>query len=292
MITGQDKSYTAEVVLGYETDTGDTTGQILRQATVRYDKDAICKAVEGFRGPQLQIPPMYSAVKIGGKRLYKLAREGQTVERKPRCVEIMGIKVSAHRPESNTFTIDVTCSKGTYIRSLCTDIGKALGTCATMGTLLRTRSGAFSLDSAVKLAKLREAAECGSLNNLLLTPEEVLPFPRAYVRPEGFLLAKNGNPVPVDMVDFENTGASGKQPRVMLPVLSKMNKQADVSCCNSKFWLYGACEMIGLFATERTCECIVAETTASENPTVSGKLEKHTVNPDASQRKLRPEVML
>ena len=289
MITGQDKSYTAEVVLGFETDTGDTTGQILKQSVVKYDKDAICAAVESFRGPQLQIPPMYSAIKIDGKRLYKLAREGQTVERKPRAVEIMDINVLEHRPTSNTFIIDVSCSKGTYIRSLCSDIGKALGICATMGALLRTRSGAFSLDTAIKLAKLKEAAENGSLNKLLLAPEKVLPFSCAYVQPEGLLLAKNGNPIPLNMVNFENNPTVGKfwlyGPNESDDVIAEdsTSRAGEVIAedCTRK-----AGDMIGLFAIDNIFnpENVVIDDTSGS--------KKRVISTIAAPQKLRPEVML
>ena len=225
MITGQEKSYVAEVMLGVLTDTGDMTGQVSSQPPVRFDKETIRKVVEGFCGEQLQVPPMYSALKIGGKKLYELARKGETVERNPRLVNISAIRVLDCCPEKNSFTIDVTCSKGTYIRSLCMDIGEALGTGAAMGALLRTRSGAFVLDSAVKIAQIREAAAEGSLAKMILPVEKVLPFPRAYVKPEGLAMARNGNPLPFGLVD--------------MPVSAE-----------SKVWLHGPDGLIGLFAVD------------------------------------------
>ena len=203
-LTAQDKAYVAEVVLGVETDTGDMTGEVQQRLPVAFDEDVIIKTIKNFRGPQLQIPPMYSAVKIDGKRLYQLAREGKTVERKPRPVNIIDIRAFGFRPAENIFSIDVTCSKGTYIRSLCMDIGKALGTCAAMGSLLRTRSGKFSLDTAVKISDLRIAAEKNCLSTLLLPVEEIFPLPRAYVNHDGYLMAKNGNPIPITMVKLAN----------------------------------------------------------------------------------------
>ena len=227
MITGQEKSYIAEVILGITTDTGDMTGQVLSQSPVEFDKDAIIRVVAGFRGSQMQVPPMYSAIKIDGKRLYTLARSGQTVERKPRAVNIADIKVLSYAPERNCFTIDVTCSKGTYIRSLCMDIGEALGMGAAMGKLLRTRSGAFCVDTAAKIAQIREAAEDGNFSGLILPVEEVLAFPRAYVRPEGLAMAENGNRLPLELVDFSASHAS-------------------------KVWLHGPDGLIGLFAVDTT----------------------------------------
>ncbi|MCL2527440.1 MAG: tRNA pseudouridine(55) synthase TruB [Defluviitaleaceae bacterium] len=221
MITGQKKSYTAEVVLGLTTDTGDMTGQVLTQSPVDCNKANIFEAVERFRGPQMQVPPMYSAIKIGGKKLYDLARKGQTVERKPRAVSIDSIEITKFEPGKNSFTIDVTCSKGTYIRSLCMDIGEVLGTGAAMGTLVRTSSGAFSVDRAVKLDQIKESAADGSIMDLLIPVETVLPFPRAYVKAEGLAMAKNGNPLPFDLVDMPN---------------------------GEKFWLHGPEGLIGLYS--------------------------------------------
>ena len=227
MITGQQKSYVAEVILGITTDTGDMTGQMLSQSEVQFDEGAICTVVEGFHGPQLQVPPMYSALKIGGKKLYELARKGQTVERKPRSVTIESIKVLKYCPENNSFTIDVTCSKGTYIRSLCMDIGEALGAGAAMRALLRTHSGAFSVDTAIKIAEIRKAAADGNLASMILPVESVLDFPTAYVRPEGLAMANNGNPLPSELVDIS-------------------------ASCGGKVWLHGPDGLIGLFAIDIT----------------------------------------
>ena len=227
MITGQDKSYTAEVMLGVTTDTGDMTGEVLSQAEVRFDEDAIRKAVEGFIGPQMQVPPMYSAIKIDGKKLYELARKGQTVERKPRAVTIASIQAVNFQPEKNSFTIDVTCSKGTYIRSLCMDIGETLGTGAAMGSLLRTRSGAFGLDTALRIAQIREAAADSRFAELVLPVEDVLVYPRAFVRPEGLAMARNGNQLPFELVE--------------MPAAHEGN-----------VWLHGPDGLIGLYAVDAT----------------------------------------
>ena len=231
MITGQEKSYVAEVMLGVVTDTGDMTGQVLARPPVVFNEEAIRTAVEGFHGEQQQVPPMYSALKIGGKKLYELARQGQTVERKPRLVNISAIRVTEYFSETNSFTIDVTCSKGTYIRSLCMDIGEALGTGAAMGTLLRTRSGAFFVDSAVKITQIREAAADGSLEHMILPVEKVLTFPRAYVKPEGLVMARNGNALPLGLVEMSMPTEDG----------------VHVITRESKVWLHGPDGLIGLF---------------------------------------------
>jgi len=240
MIMGQDKSYIAEVVLGVVTDTGDMTGQVLAESPIEYNRDAIIKVVEGFRGSQMQVPPMYSAIKIGGKKLYELARKGQTVERKPRAVNIDSIKVLDFQPDKNSFTIDVTCSKGTYIRSLCMDIGEALGTGAAMGSLLRTSSGDFSLDSAVKLGEIKEAAANGYLSDILIPVEKILPYPRIYVKPDGLAMAKNGNPLPLGMIWGQGDGSFDTQ---HLTVCQK-NRPPDT------YWLHGPDGLIGLYSID------------------------------------------
>ncbi|MCL2361912.1 MAG: tRNA pseudouridine(55) synthase TruB [Defluviitaleaceae bacterium] len=223
MVMGQDKSYVAEVVLGVTTDTGDMTGQILCQARVNQTEDVILDTVEKFRGLQSQVPPMYSAIKIGGKRLYELARSGETVERKSRDVRIESIKIVDFRLMENKFTIDVVCSKGTYIRSFCMDIGEALGCGAAMGSLVRTRSGGFSLDRAYKIGEIKDAAVAGNLSDMLLLVEKVLPFPQAFVKPEGLAMAKNGNLLPFDLVDMPTH-------------------------IDDKIWLYGPGGLIGLYS--------------------------------------------
>ena len=245
MIMGQDKSYIAEVVLGVVTDTGDMTGQVLAESPIEYNRDAIIKVVEGFRGSQMQVPPMYSAIKIGGKKLYELARKGQTVERKPRAVNIDSIKVLDFQPDKNSFTIDVTCSKGTYIRSLCMDIGEALGTGAAMGSLLRTSSGDFSLDSAVKLGEIKEAAANGYLSDILIPVEKILPYPRIYVKPDGLAMAKNGNPLPLGLIECRGDGSFDTQHMTAC----QKNRPLDTSPPDT-YWLHGPDGLIGLYSID------------------------------------------
>jgi len=241
MVMGQDKSYIAEVVLGTVTDTGDMTGQVLKQSSVVFDKEAISRAVKSFRGVQMQVPPMYSAVKIGGEKLYELARKGQIIERKPREINIESIKILSFAPDKNSFSIDVTCSKGTYIRSLCMDIGESLGTGATMGSLLRTRSGGFSLNTALKLDEIKETAASGRLSDMILHVEDVLSFPRTHVKPEGLLMAKNGNSLPFELVN--------------MPPLNKLTPHAIAKSeaishevTENKIWLHGPDGLIGLYS--------------------------------------------
>ncbi len=148
-----DKTYRAEVLLGIKTDTGDDTGAVLQQETVEVSSfHRIGVVVRSFHGGYEQIPPMYSALKIGGQKLYEMARAGQEVERQPRRIEIPSIELLA--VHGCRLTIEVTCSKGTYIRTLCEDIGFRLGLPATMSLLLRTRVGPFSVNQAVTIDEI------------------------------------------------------------------------------------------------------------------------------------------
>ena len=148
-----DKTYRAEVLLGIKTDTGDDTGRVLQHKTVELPaKQQLEEIVRSFQGGYEQIPPMYSAIKIDGRKLYELARVGQEVERQPRRIEIPMIKLMA--VHDCRLTIEVTCSKGTYIRTLCEDIGFRLGMPATMSLLLRTRVGPFAANQASTIEEI------------------------------------------------------------------------------------------------------------------------------------------
>ncbi len=149
-----EKQYTATVKLGITTDTCDITGEVLSENSVSVTRDELVAALEKFKGEISQIPPMYSALKKDGVRLYELARRGEEVEIQPRRVTINILDLLEF--EGNTFKIFVSCSKGTYIRSLCRDIGEALGCGATMTALRRNSTCGFSEKDAVKLDELTE----------------------------------------------------------------------------------------------------------------------------------------
>jgi len=209
-IMAADKTYVAEVVLGVTTDTGDMTGEVQTRGEANITAKDFAETVSGFVGEQWQIPPMYSAVKIGGKKLYEMARKGETVERTPRKVTINDIRVLTQDEAADLgcvgsfnsrFFIEVSCTKGTYIRSLCTDIGAALGLGAAMGELTRTRSGQFSLKDAVKIKDIKEAVVTGKLHDYVLPVETVLPYPKAHVKAEGLAMALNGNALPKELIE-------------------------------------------------------------------------------------------
>ena len=160
------KEYIAGLRLGMNTDTQDITGRIISKETDIPDEPEVRIAIERFRGELEQIPPMYSAVKIGGKKLYELARKGESIERKPRHITIFGLEITGR--SDNDYILDVVCSKGTYIRTLCHDIGAALGCGGCMSSLRRTKSGVFSVDNAYTIAEIQEAADRGKEEKLLL----------------------------------------------------------------------------------------------------------------------------
>jgi len=189
----KDKSYRAELTLGISTDTQDSSGRITGFAGALMDDGTIIKAVEGFAGKQAQVPPMHSAVKVGGIKLYELARRGGTVERKPRNIEIYKIKVINIKRCPNEkipsakdggecietidavkVMLDVTCSKGTYIRTLCADIGERLGCGGHMSYLVRTRVGNFDISSALTLEEI-----CGAVNENRLK-EKIMAVDRIF----------------------------------------------------------------------------------------------------------------
>jgi tRNA pseudouridine55 synthase len=209
-IMGADKTYIAEIIFGVTTDTGDMTGEVLTRRDADISADDIAKAAAGFAGEQWQTPPMYSAIKVSGRKLYELARKGITVERTPRRIMIEQIRVLEEDEaraagcigalDTKNFYLEITCSKGTYIRSLCADIGEKLGCGATMGGLTRTRSGIFLLDDAKKINEIKEAALGGRLREHILPVDTVFPYPKAEICEKGMPLALNGNTLPVGMV--------------------------------------------------------------------------------------------
>lgn len=156
-ITAENKRYTAHLKLGIATDTEDTTGTVLSETDEIPSEDAVLDACASFVGEILQIPPMYSALKVNGRKLVDLAREGITVERQARPITIHSLK--AVRLGSDLYELDVSCSKGTYIRTLCADIGTKLGCGGAMASLTRTESGPFSLSESVTVEQLEAMTE-------------------------------------------------------------------------------------------------------------------------------------
>ena len=198
MLTDKKKEYVAKVRLGIVTDTQDMTGTVLDQKEVHVDEKQVTEALETFVGEYEQVPPMYSALKVNGKKLYELAREGKEVERKARPVTIYYIEImDMQLPE---LTIKVGCSKGTYIRTLCHDLGERLGCGAAMAALERTKSGQFTLDTALTLAELEEKLKDAGDNRDAVIETHVIPVDKMFselselrLLPEWERLVQNGN---------------------------------------------------------------------------------------------------
>ena len=193
-----EKEYIAGLKLGVVTNTQDTTGQVVEERPVEADRADLEGALAAFRGEITQIPPMYSALKRDGKKLYELARAGKEVERAPRPVTIHALEV-LDQTGPDRYTLRVRCSKGTYVRTLCHDIGAALGCGGCMSALRRTEAAGFSLAEAVPLEALLDAPDPAAL----LRPVDAYFFRYPAVTVEGTALrkAKNGNPFPCSAAD-------------------------------------------------------------------------------------------
>lgn len=177
MLTLSDKRYRAELILGMTTDTQDADGEVLTECAVNCSESEIREAIMSFVGEIEQIPPMYSAIKQNGKKLYELARKGIEVERKSRRITINSIDIL--KIDGERVTIDVSCSKGTYIRTLCEDIGLKLHVGAYMNTLRRTKTGPFKLDEAHKLDEIKKMKADGKLEELLIPVDRMfMQYPK------------------------------------------------------------------------------------------------------------------
>ena len=152
------KEYAARLRLGTVTDTQDIWGTVLKSEPAAPDRETIEAALAGFRGPILQVPPMYSAFKVRGKKLYEIARRGGSVEREPRPVTIHRLTLT-DQDQAGDWGLEIECSKGTYIRTLCADIGQALGCGGCMSALRRVRAGRFTVDQAHTLEQIRQDPE-------------------------------------------------------------------------------------------------------------------------------------
>ena len=200
MLTDKEKTYEAVLRLGVVTDTQDMTGTVLEEHSVHVTEEQIQDTVNGFLGEQMQVPPMYSALKVNGKKLYELAREGKTVERKARSVFFYGIEIQ--KIALPLIKLTVTCSKGTYIRTLCNDIGEALGCGGCMESLVRTKVGRYTLEEAYTLAQVEEIRDQGKISHLVIPVEQVLgEYPRRMCTQAGDRLLQNGNPLIQELVN-------------------------------------------------------------------------------------------
>lgn len=175
------KEYIAVLKLGYETDTEDVTGSVIKEVELRDEwylknitSENIKRVLDSFKGKLMQIPPMYSAKKLRGKRLYELARQGIEVKREPCEIEIYDIFLERIDLPNREISIRVSCSKGTYIRTLCKDIGRKLDTLATMKELTRTKVGNFLISSSYRLSEIEILNSNNKIDEFLVSPEAVL----------------------------------------------------------------------------------------------------------------------
>lgn len=192
LLTGKEKTYETIMLLGRTTDTQDCSGATLAEQEVTCTIKEVYETIQSFKGEYQQIPPMYSALKVNGKKLYELAREGKTVERQARTVEIYDIKI----PEIvlPRASMVVECSKGTYIRTLCHDIGAKLGCGGCMEALLRTRVGQFEVDQALRLDEIEVLQDIGQLEEHLISIDSLFAeYPAVTVKAEFQKLLDNGN---------------------------------------------------------------------------------------------------
>ncbi len=195
MLTDRSKVYEAVLCLGITTDTEDMSGTILSEQPVDVTKEQIVEAVHHFEGTYDQIPPMYSAIKVEGRKLYELAREGIVIERKPRSVTIYELQII--KIELPLIYIRISCSKGTYIRSLCRDIGERLGCGGCMQHLTRTRVGEFVIENAITLSQLEEYKREERVDEFIKPVDRLfLEYPKVKVTTKAeHALLTNGNPL-------------------------------------------------------------------------------------------------
>lgn len=192
MLTDRTKEYVARLRLGIVTDTQDISGTVLQENKVEVSPEEVRKIISAFVGDSMQIPPMYSALKVNGQKLYELARQGREVEREARPITIYALEIleEAH-PE---YTIRVECSKGTYIRTLCHDIGQKLGCGGVMAHLERTRVGEFRVEQAYTLEQLQQYADQGRLFEAVVPVDQMFEkLPALTVKEHAMKALKNGN---------------------------------------------------------------------------------------------------
>lgn len=249
LLTDKEKTYEAVLLLGQTTDTYDTSGTVLTTAPVTCSEQEAREAVLSFVGPCQQIPPMYSARKVNGKKLYELAREGKVIEREARTVQIHEITIQSVSLPEVAFT--VTCSSGTYIRTLCQDIGEKLGCGGCMKKLTRTRVDRFTLQEAKRLSEVEALMQEGRIEEILLPTDAMFADCPALhsTAPDGDRLVHNGNPLPsalsAETMDGDRLAHNGS------PLLSTLSAETPALDEGARVRLYDSKEQfIGLYRYE------------------------------------------
>lgn len=191
-LVDKEKTYRFEGVFGTATDTQDSYGTVTERKEMSVSREALEAALPAFRGDVLQKAPAYSALKSNGRKLYDLALAGEEIPEKIRPVTISALNVIRETGE-NCFLMEITCSRGTYVRTVCDDLGRALGGCAHMGLLIRTAAGAFRIENCLTMEELRERKEKGTLLETLVSGEEALGvFPKAVIGKDRLIPVTNG----------------------------------------------------------------------------------------------------
>lgn len=214
LLTDRDKTYEAVLLLGIRTDTQDVTGTVTDRGDIQgITREMMEQAARKYVGEYDQIPPMYSALKVNGKKLYELAREGKTIERKARRVRIYELEILEEALPR--VRLRVRCSKGTYIRTLCDDIGADLGCYGCMEALLRTSVGPFALEEACRLEKVASAVKAGELGKMLCPIDRLFAeYPAVQVKKGWEKLAYNGNGLKRSMTDGDRETRDGACVRI------------------------------------------------------------------------------
>lgn len=215
MITDKDKTYETVLKLGITTDTQDITGTVLKTAEVKASREQIETVIKSYIGEYQQLPPMYSAIKVNGKKLYELARQGKVIERERRTVVIKDIRILDFSENDQEIRMLVDCGKGTYIRTLLHDIGETLGCGGTMKSLVRTAVGNFRLENSLKLSEITELVSQDKLKEYIIPPDEMFPgYDKVVVSDEFNKLIYNGNAFSKEHVIIQENATASEQVRV------------------------------------------------------------------------------
>lgn len=202
LLTDMNKTYETVLLLGQSTDTQDISGTVLQHGAVTATEEEVRRVIASMIGKQLQTPPMYSAKKIGGKKLYELAREGVVVEREPASIEVFAIEILWM--ELPRVAMRITCSKGTYIRTICNDIGEKLGCFGCMEALRRTQVGPFDLDHAYSLSQVEEMMREGTVEDAIYSIDSLfMDYDGGHVKESALKPLINGNGLALEDVEEE-----------------------------------------------------------------------------------------
>lgn len=208
MLTDRSKEYVATLRLGITTDTQDVSGKILEKREVLVSPSEVKDAILSFLGDSMQVPPMYSALKVNGRKLYELAREGREVERAARPIRIYSIEMIEEKHPEYVFKVE--CSKGTYIRTLCHDIGQKLGCGGVMAKLVRSRVGEFEIEKAYTLDELQALSAKGLLSQAVIPVDKMFEdYPALMVKESALKILRNGNQLKREDFDWDSLKRNG-----------------------------------------------------------------------------------